>query len=140
MRLLTVALVTIVLGQPLGQFIGNWTADFHGTTYVHLSLNDQGGTAQGAMSIGSTIHVDKQGNVDEVTGAPSTLKPMLDVRRNGDVLVFSYDSGGDLDQFELRLLDANTAELRLLLPEEARKELADDGIPLPKPFRLSKGR
>jgi hypothetical protein len=140
MRLLTVALVTIVLGQPLGQFSGDWTADFHGTTYVHLSLNDQGGTAQGAMSIGSTIHVDKQGNVDEVTGAPSTLKPMLDVRRNGDVLVFSYDSGGDLDQFQLRLLDANTAELTLLLPEEARKELADDGIPLPKPFRLSKGR
>ncbi len=65
---------------------------------------------------------------------------MLDVRQNGDVLSFSYDNGGDVDKFELRLIDTNTAELTVLIPEEARQELAADGIPLPKPFRLAKSR
>jgi hypothetical protein len=142
MRLLALAFVTVTLGQPLGPYSGDWTADFQGTTYVRLVLNDKGGTAQGAMSIGKSIHVDGQGNIDGVTEATSTLTPMLDVRRSGDVLSFSYRSGDnvDVDTFELRLIDSNTAELTLLLPEEARQELAADGIPLPRPFRLAKSR
>ncbi|HEX7140630.1 MAG TPA: hypothetical protein VF219_22450, partial [Vicinamibacterales bacterium] len=83
MRLLALAFVTVVLGQPLGSYSGDWTADFHGTTYVHLALNDKAGAPQGAMSIGKSIHVDGQGNIDGVTEAAPTLRPMLDVRQNG---------------------------------------------------------
>ncbi len=142
MRLLALAFVTVTLGQPIDPYSGDWTADFHGTTYVRLMLNDKGGAAQGAMSIGKDIHVDRQGNIDGVTEAASTLTPMLDVRRSGEVLSFSYRSGDnvDVDTFELRLIDSNTAELTLLLPEEARQELAADGIPLPRPFRLAQSR
>jgi hypothetical protein len=140
MRLLALAFVTVVLGQPLGPYSGDWTADFNGTTYVRLTLNDKAGASQGALSIGQSIHVDGQGNVDRVTEATPTLRPMLDVRQNGDVLSFSYEHGGDVDKFELRLIDTNTAELTVLIPEEARQELAADGIPLPKPFRLAKSR
>ncbi|HEY7290389.1 MAG TPA: hypothetical protein VH583_11195 [Vicinamibacterales bacterium] len=140
MRFFVLAVATLVLGQPLGPYSGNWTGDFHGTTFVRLTLSDATGTPQGAMSIGSDIHVDKQGNLDGVTAAASTLRPMLDVRRSGEVVSFSYKGDNDVDQFELRLIDANTAELRVLVPEDARQELAADGIPLPKPFRLSKAR
>jgi hypothetical protein len=140
MRLLALAFVTLVLGQPLGPYSGDWTADFHGTTYVRLALKEEAGVPKGAMSIGTSIHVDKSGNLDGVTEAASTLTPILDVRRSGDVLAFSYKTDADVDQFELRLIDANAAELRLILPEEAQQELAADGIPLPKPFRLSKTR
>ena len=142
MRILALAFLTVTLGQPIGPYGGDWTADFHGTTYVRLVLSDKGGAPQGAMSIGTSLHVDGQGNIDGVSEAASTLTPMLDVRRSGEVLSFSYRSGDnvDVDTFELRLIDSNTAELTLLLPEEARQELAADGIPLPKPFRLAKSR
>jgi len=43
------------------------------------------------MSICKSLQVDGQGNVDRVTEAPATLRPMTDVRRSGDVLSFSYD-------------------------------------------------
>jgi hypothetical protein len=141
MRLLALAFVTVVLGQPLGPYSGDWTADFNGTTYLRLALNDKAGAPQGAMSICNSIKVDGQGNVDRVTEAPSTLRPMTDVRRSGNVLSFSYDDDGqNVSKFELRLIDPNTADLTLLLPEEERQQLAAEGIPLPKPFRLAKSR
>src|SRR5262245_31238998 len=124
MRLLALAFVIVVVGQPLGSYTGNWTADFHGTTYVRLALSDAAGAPQGAMSIGESTHVDGQGNVDTVAEAPSTLRPLIDVRRNGEVVSFSYENGGDVDTFELRFIDTNTAELRLVLSEQARQDLA----------------
>ena len=141
MRLLALAFVTAMLGQPLGPYSGDWTADFNGTTYLRLTLNDKAGAPQGAMSICTSIQVDGQGNVDRVTEAPSTLSPMTDVRRTGNVLSFSYDDDGqNVSKFELRLIDPNTADLTLLLPEDERQQLAAEGIPLPKPFRLAKSR
>ena len=141
MRLLALAFVTVMLGQPLGPYSGDWAADLNGTTYLRLTLNDKAGAPQGAMSICKSIQVDGQGNVDRVTEAPSTLRPMTDVRRSGNVLSFSYEKGGqDVSAFELRLIDTHTAELTLLLPEEERQQLAVEGIPLPKPFRLAKSR
>ena len=140
MRLLALAFATVFFGQPLGPYSGDWTADFHGTTYVRLAFSDKDGAPQGAMSITENVHVDKQGNIDGVTEAASTLRPLFDVRRSGEVISFSYESANDVDKFEFRLVDTNTAELTLLLPEEARQELAADGIPVPKPFRLTKSR
>jgi len=141
MRLLALAFVTVILGQPLGPYSGDWTAEFHGTTYVRLALNDKAGTLQGAISIGKSIQVDGKGNVDRVTEAGSTLIPVTDVRRSGNVLSFSYQKDGqDFSTFELRFIDTNTAELTVLLPEEERQQLAVEGIPLPKPFRLAKSR
>jgi hypothetical protein len=140
MRLLALAFAAVTLGQPLGPYSGNWTAEFQGTTYIRVALNDQGGAAHGAMSICSSIHVDGQGSIDRATEAPTSLRPMLDVRRRGDVLSFAFKDNDDVDRFELRFLDVNTAELTLLLSDEARQELAADGIPVPKPFRLAKSR
>jgi hypothetical protein len=140
MRLLTLTFVTVMFGQPLGPYSGDWTADFRGTTFVRIALTDKAGVPQGEMSIGKNIHVDKQGNPDIVTEAAPTLTPMLDVQRTGEVLSFACKIGDDVDRFELRLIDTNTAELTLLLPEDVRRELAADGVPLPKPFRLAKSR
>jgi hypothetical protein len=43
----------------------------------------------------------------------------------------------DTDQFELRVLDAGRAELRMLLADQDVKELAAQGVPVPKPFALT---
>jgi len=141
MRILTLAFVTVMLGQPLGPYSGDWTADFNGTIYLRLTLNDQAGALQGAMSICRNIQVDGQGNVDRVTEAPSAFRPLTDVRRTGNVVSFSYDDNGhDVSRFELRLIGTNTADLTLLIPEEERLQLAAEKTALPKPFRLAKSR
>ena len=141
MRLLALAFVTMMLGQSPGPANGDWTADFRGTTYLRLTLNEKAGAPQGAMSIGKSIKVDGQGNVDSATEAPSTLRPMKDVRRIGNVLSFSYeDDAHDVSQFELRLIDTNTAELTLIISEDDRQDFAAEGVSLPKPFRLAKSR
>jgi hypothetical protein len=139
MPALAIALA-IMVGQPFSGYGGDWTADYHGTTYVRLALTDTVGAQQGAMSIGESIHVDARGNVDGVTEAPSNLTRMLDVRWNGAVLSFTVKNGDDTDRFELRLIDANTGELTPIIPEEQRQELAKEGIPLPKPFPVTKAR
>jgi hypothetical protein len=139
MPALAIALAVMV-GQPFNGYSGDWTADYHGTTYVRLALTDTVGAPQGVMSIGESIHIDAQGDVDGVTAAPSTLTRMLDVRWNGTVLSFTVKNGDDVHRFELRLIDANTGELTPIIPEEQRQELAREGIPLPKPFPVTKAR
>ena len=141
MRFPALAFVAVMLGQPLGPYSGDWTAAFNGTTYLRLTLNDKAGAPQGAMSICNSIQVDREGNLETVTEAPQTLRPMTDVRLNGNVLSFSYDDGGDdASTFELRLIDADTADLTVLFAEAERQELAAQGTPLPKAFRLAKSR
>jgi len=132
-------LIALALGQPGNLSSGNWIADYHGTTYVRLSLADSTGT-EGKMSIGETLHVDTEGNVDRVTAASATLNRMLDARWNGAVLSFGINAGGDVERFEFRLLDANHAQLTPVISEDQRQELAVDHIPLPKPFPLTRTR
>ena len=50
----------------------------------------------------------------------------------------SAKDGNDTDQFELRVLDAGRAELRMLLADQVVKELAAEGVPVPKPFALTR--
>jgi hypothetical protein len=140
LRVLALAFVAIALGQSDSRLTGTWTADYHGTTYVRVALADGTAGPQGSMSIGQSIHVDKEGNVDSATPASTTLSRMLDIRWNGSVLSFSIKADDDVDRFELRLINTNTAELTPIVPEEQQRELAADGIPLPKPFRLTKTR
>jgi hypothetical protein len=90
------------------------------------------------MSIGQSIHVDDEGNVDSVTAASSTPTRMFDIRWNNGVLSFGINDGPDADRFEFRLIDANHAELALILSVEERRQAAAEQIPLPRPFRLTK--
>src|SRR5438552_15201391 len=138
MRLLAIAFVGFVLGQPGNVLNGNWTANFQGTTYVRLAFAEGATVPHGTMSIGQSIHVDDEGNVDSVTAASSTSTRMLDIRWNDGVLSFGIKDGPDVDRFEFRLIDANHAELAMILSGEERRQTAGEQIPLPKPFRLTK--
>ena len=138
MRPFAIAFVGLVLAQPANVLNGNWTANFQGTTYVRLTLAEGATAPQGTMSIGQSIHVDDEGNVDNVTAASSTPTRMLDIRWNDGVLSFGINDGPDVDRFEFRLIDANHAELAMILSGEERRQAAAEQIPLPKPFRLTK--
>ena len=138
MRPFAIAFAGLVLGQPGNVLNGNWTANFQGTTYVRLAFAEGATAPQGTMGIGQSIHVDGEGNVDNVTAASSTPTRMLDIRWNDGVLSFGINDGPDVDRFEFRLIDANHAELAMILSEEERRQAAAEKIPLPKPFRLTK--
>ena len=138
MRPFALAVVGLVLGQPGNVLNGNWTANFQGSTYVSLTFAEGATVPQGTMSIGQSIHVDDDGNVDSVTAASSTPTRMFDIRWNDGVLSFGTNDGPDVDRFDFRLIDANHAELRMIFSEEERRQFAAEKIPLPKPFPLTK--
>jgi hypothetical protein len=138
MRPLAIAFVGLVLGQPGNVLSGSWTANFQGTTYVRLAFAEGATALQGTMSIGQSIHVDDEGNVDRVTAASFTPNRMLDIRWNDGVLSFGIKDGPDVDRFEFRLIDANRAELAMILSGEERSQAAAGQLPLPKPFRLTR--
>jgi len=138
MRLFAIAFAGLVLGQPWNVLNGNWSANFQSTTYVRLGFAESATAPQGTMSIGQSIHVDDEGNIDSVTAASSTPTRMLDIRWKDGVVSFGINDGPDIDRFEFRLIDANHADLVVIFSAEEQRQFAAEQIPLPKPFRLTK--
>ena len=134
---LLVALSFASLQSP-APFDGNWIAEYRGTTYVRLSVHTANGVTSGTLSLGN-VEFDKTGAVAKAAEAPRTTTPIFDVRRSGDVLTFARKEGEDTDRFELSR-GADGLELKFLPSEEDLQDLADAGIPAPKPFRLMRSK
>ena len=146
MRIILVAIVLMstaglaAVDQAPGQaYAGTWTADLKGTTYVRLELEPFDGTLRGRIALGN-IQLDGQGQVAKAEPAPSRLTPLIDVSLRITGISFSRRDVTDIDRFEMRLLDGETAELLFLPTDEDRKELAAAGIGVPKPVRLKRLR
>ena len=138
----TLLLVGTMLAAAEGQAVdgpiaGVWTAQFEGRTFLKLELQIANGATTGGLSSGN-IEVDAAGAVKRAAELPRELKPIFDVTRRGSVLTFATKDGTDTDRFELRLLDGSSAELWFLLNEADREELAANGVPVPKPIRLTR--
>jgi hypothetical protein len=134
-----VAGMTAVLAGQAGSasIAGSWTAQFQGRTFLRLELKTVNGTIAGGMSVGD-IEVDEQGALRRVAESSHDLTSIFDVTERDSTVTFSRNDGSDTHRFELRLLDAGQAELKLLLSDADREELAADGIATPKPIRLTK--
>ena len=130
------AVVTVLFGQVTPQsFVGTWAAEFKGVTYARLELQNESGSISGRVSLGG-IHVTNDGTVDEVSFPATNWTPVFDVRLSNGVLTFARKDGDDIDRFELRLLGSD-AELTLVFTADDRERLAQEDVPLPKPFRLT---
>ena len=135
---LVAVMLPVLTGQDTNsQAIGSWTAEFKGQTFLRLELRAERGTLGGTMTTGN-IEVDERGDLRQVTAAPADPKPISDVLLEGATLTFSLKDVQDTDRFEFRVLDSGRAELRFLFTDELRKELAADGIPVPKPIVLTR--
>jgi hypothetical protein len=139
---IVVAVVVASVAASPGQsrvalLTGRWTAQFDGRTFVRLELKAVDGTFTGGLSLGN-VEVDKQGALRRVGDAPRELKPIFDVTHGDSTVTFSRKDVDETDRFELRLLPAGQAQLKMLLTEGTLKELAASGIPDPKPFVLTK--
>ena len=139
MKILTVIVSAVCLaGQAAGTpMAGAWRAQFEGRTFVTLELKSANGTVTGLISLGD-VEVDKQGALKRVGEPQRKPTAIFDVSQTGSTLRFAVNDGNDTDQFELRVLDAGRAELRMLLADQDVKELAAQGVPVPKPFALTR--
>ena len=116
---------------------GSWTVTFEGRTFIRLEIETVNGAIAGGFSVGD-FEVDRQGLVRRAEAAPSNLTPIHNVTMNGSTMTFFTKAGNDMDQFELRLLENATADLHVLVNDDDRRQLAAEGVPLPKPIRLAK--
>ena len=135
--LLLAAVVALFSQSPAQPFDGTWTADFQGRPLVRLELHAADNTLTGRLQL-ADIHVDSTGVVDGVNGPLSAPAPIADVIVRDRTVSFTRHDGADVDPFQLVLLADGRAELRLIPTDELRQELARDGIPVPKPFTLSR--
>lgn len=135
---LALAITALWVGQPAnGPIAGSWTAKFDGRTFIRLELKTVNGAITGGIRLGN-IEVDPQGMVKRADAAPPNLIHIFGATRKGATVMFSMKEGNDTDQFELRVLENGDADLHFLLNDEDRKALAAEGVPLPKPIRLTK--
>ena len=136
--LLALTIPALFVGQtPNAPIAGSWTAKFEGRTFIRLELKTVKGAITGGIRLGN-FEVDPQGMVKRADAAPPNLLHIFGATRKGATVTFSIKEGNDTDQFELRLLENGDADLHVLLNDEDRKGLAAEGVPLPKPIRLTK--
>jgi hypothetical protein len=135
--LLAAALVVGATQTSSQSFAGTWTAEHAGQTFVRLELEGAGAALAGRISLGD-IHLGKNGEVETARAASRNPTPIIDVAERAGKLTFAHRDGRDTDRFEMKLIDATTAELTFVLTDAARKELVSQGIAEFKPVRLKK--
>lgn len=134
---LFVALIASTLGQlpDVQPFAGRWAADHDGRPVVRLDLRMNGGALSGAIQL-ADIHLDTRGEVETVMSELSAASTLIDITSRSSALAFSRRDGNDIDHFEMNVIDDHAAELRFIPSDADRRELADNGIAMPKPIRL----
>jgi hypothetical protein len=131
--------IGLAAGQPsIESYAGVWTAEFSGNTYVRLELTAVNGTLAGSIGLGD-IEVNSVGEVRAAKQIEAPPSPIFDVAVDAatSTLSFARKDGADTDRFEFKLADEG-ADLHFILSEGFRQELAQNGIPVPKPVRLKK--
>jgi len=115
---------------------GTWVAEHRGTTFIRLELKAADGTLAGTMGTG-IVKFDNNGDVAEAAARLSpTMTPLLEVVVDGSSVSFATHEGNDTDHFRLTVVGVDQAELAFIWTDELLEELKDEGIPVPKPFRL----
>jgi hypothetical protein len=108
-----------------------------GRTFIRLEIETVNGAISGGIGLGE-LEVDREGLVRRAEAAPANLTPIFDVTMHGSTMTFSTKDGNDTDRFELRLIENATADLHVLVSDDARRQFAAEGVTLPKPIRLTK--
>jgi hypothetical protein len=84
------------------------------------------------------FHLDTRGEVETVLSELSAASTLIDITARNGAIGFSRRDGSDIDHFEMSVIDDRVAELRLVPSDADRRELSNNGIPIPKPIRLTR--
>src|SRR5215472_311529 len=114
------------------RYTGTWQGQFKGKTFVILKLKMEGQKLVGTIGF-SQISIDKEGEIEKVSGEVSAQTPIYDVKPTGDTLLFKHKDDDDVDEIEMKLRNDKEAELRFVnVPP------ATEGLKAPKPLTLKK--
>ena len=125
---------SIQVGQPnkmnadLQPFVGTWQAKFKGKVFQTIKLEWKGDKLGGTVSH-ADINVDpKSGELIEAEASDGNDAIAEAKLKNGTLLI---TEAADDVQFEMKITGADEAQLQIVIPADAAKE-----VPTPKPWKL----
>jgi len=110
-------------------FLGVWHGEFQGNQFVTLNLKSEGNQVTGTMS-DFDVRIDSSGNLLEATPGTGGGWEIVEARLyDGALHMKCKEAGtGEIDAFELKLLDGGKAELEIVQPP---------GDPVPHPLLIT---
>jgi len=119
--------------SPLAEYAGSWVGTFQGHTWITVKLNQQGDHLIGTLQRPHELQFQNSGDLKSV-GEEQTTSAIDKAVLQGDALLMTVKDPatqqGDL--YVMRLMSANTAELRM------SGMAMQPGMPKPKPWQLSR--
>ncbi len=119
--------------SPLEGYTGSWIGMFQGHAWITVKLNKQGTDLTGTMQRAHDLQFANSGDLKSV-GDQQTTSTIETAVLQGDGLLLAVKdpSTNQTDHYVLRLMSANTAELKM-----AGMNMPP-GMPKPKPWTLSR--
>ncbi len=114
---------------PPADFAGTWKAEFHKKTWLTLTLISEHGQLTGSLTHSTQISADDEGDITRVDDEMTTDKVVHTELRGGTLHLRMADVEGIEDEYDLKLVDAENAELQ---------PAAAEGQSAPKAFKLKR--
>ena len=119
--------------SPLEGYAGSWIGMLEGHTWITVKLNKQGTDLTGTLQRPKELQFANSGDLKSV-GEEQTTSAIENAVLQGDGLLLTVKdpSTNQTDHYVLRLMSANTAELKM------SGMAMQPGMPKPKPWQLSR--
>ncbi|HZP23987.1 MAG TPA: hypothetical protein VFB04_11095 [Terriglobales bacterium] len=119
--------------SPLAGYAGSWIGTFQGHPWITVKLNEQGDHLIGTLQRAHDLQFQNSGDLKSV-GQEQTTSAVEKAVLLGDGLVMTVKdpSTQQSDLYVMRLMSANTAELKM------SGMAMQPGMPKPKPWQLSR--
>ena len=119
--------------SPLAGYAGSWIGIFQGHTWITVKLNDQAGALSGTVQRPHELDFLNSGELKSV-GEEQTTGTIENAVLQGDGLLLTVKdpTTSQTDHYVMRLMSANTAELKMSGMN------MKPGMPKPRPWQLSR--
>src|SRR5271165_3507906 len=119
--------------SPLEGYAGSWIGMFEGHTWITVRLNKQGTELTGTLQRPHDLQFANSGDLKSV-GEEQTTSAIENTILQGDGLLLTVKDPNtqQADHYVMRLMSANTAELKMSGMN------MQPGMPKPKPWQLSR--
>jgi hypothetical protein len=114
------------------RYTGTWKGEYKGQTFAILKLKMDGQKLVGTIGF-SQISINKDGEIQSVSGDVSDQTAIYDLKPSSDLLLFKHKDEDDVDELELKLKNDKEAELRFV-----NASAPSAGLKAPKPLQLTR--
>ncbi len=119
--------------SPLAEYAGSWIGTFQGHTWITVRLNKQGTDLTGTLQRPHDLQFQDSGALKSI-GEEQTTSGIENAVLQGDGLLLTVKDPNtqQTDHYVMRLMSANTAELKMA------SMTMQPGMPKPRPWQLSR--